>query len=191
MPRSSFTEEQITVLEGVLNEYREIAGKEKVKRKEAIVTRVTRQFVTVHHENNIEVMKKLQNSVRNWLNNRSQELTDKEEYFQKTNWFTVFTSENGDQIKEETQKLTEVAPGSPGSASILPSILHAIPAPSQVIQPHIIKDPPPNFTVPSTILSLRPSPAFFRTHFLPSDPRRLILVSSDHTTHFQSSTVQC
>ncbi|KIJ04326.1 hypothetical protein PAXINDRAFT_11165 [Paxillus involutus ATCC 200175] len=59
-------------------------------------------------------MKKLQNFVRNWLNNRSQELTDEEEYFQKTNWFTVFTSENEDQIKEETQKLTEVAPGSPG-----------------------------------------------------------------------------
>ncbi|KIJ09836.1 hypothetical protein PAXINDRAFT_17093 [Paxillus involutus ATCC 200175] len=78
MPRSSFTEEQITVLEGVLDEYREIAGKEKVKRKEAIVTRVTRQFVTVHHENDIEAMKKLQN------------------------------------IKEETRKLTEVAPGSPG-----------------------------------------------------------------------------
>ena len=61
MPRSSFTEEQITVLEGVLDEYREIAGKEKVKRKEAIVTQVTRQFVTVHHENDIEAMKKLQN----------------------------------------------------------------------------------------------------------------------------------
>ncbi|KIJ08744.1 hypothetical protein PAXINDRAFT_18136, partial [Paxillus involutus ATCC 200175] len=114
MPCSSFTEEQITVLEGVLDEYREIAGKEKVKRKEAIVTQVTRQFVTVHHVNDIEVMKKLQNSVRNWLNNRSQELTNEEEYFQKTNWFTVFTSENGDQIKEETRKLTEVAPGSPG-----------------------------------------------------------------------------
>ncbi|KIJ11604.1 hypothetical protein PAXINDRAFT_15516 [Paxillus involutus ATCC 200175] len=59
-------------------------------------------------------MKKLQNSVRNWLNNRSRELTDEEEYFQKTNWFTVFTFENRDQIKEETRKLTEVAPSSPG-----------------------------------------------------------------------------
>ena len=56
----------------------------------------------------------LRQSVRNWLNNRSRELTDEEEYFQKTNWFTVFTSENGDQIKEETRKLTEVAPGLPG-----------------------------------------------------------------------------
>src|SRR5215469_4122513 len=58
------------------------------------------------------------------------------------------------------------------------------------MQPHIIKDPPPNFTVPFTNLSLRPSPAFFHTHFLPSDPKRLILVSSDHTTFFQSSRVQ-
>ncbi|KIK72790.1 hypothetical protein PAXRUDRAFT_179910, partial [Paxillus rubicundulus Ve08.2h10] len=82
--------------------------------KEAIVTRVTQKFVTVHHENDIEAMKKLQNSVKNWLNNRSWELTDEEEYFQKTNWFTVFTSENANQIKEETRKLTEVAPGSLG-----------------------------------------------------------------------------
>lgn len=61
MARSSFTEEQLTILEGVLDEYREISGQEKVKRKEAIITRVTRQFVTVHHENDMEAMKKLQN----------------------------------------------------------------------------------------------------------------------------------
>src|SRR5215469_17124646 len=58
------------------------------------------------------------------------------------------------------------------------------------MQHHIIKDPPPNFVVLSTNLSFRPSPAFFHTHFLPSDPKRLILVSSDHTTFFQSSKVQ-
>src|SRR4029079_7022229 len=40
-------------------------------------------------------------------------------------------------------------------------------------------------------LSLKPSPFFFQAHFLPSDPNLLILVSSDHTTFFQSSTVQC
>ena len=45
-----------------------------------------------------------------------------------------------------------------------------------------ITDSPPNFTVPSTSLSLSPSPALFQTHFLPSDLRQLILVSSDHTT---------
>src|SRR5215471_15153630 len=58
------------------------------------------------------------------------------------------------------------------------------------MQPHIIRDPPPNFTVSFTSLSLKPSPAFFQTHTLPSDPSLLILVSSDHTTVFQSSTVQ-
>ncbi|KIJ58412.1 hypothetical protein HYDPIDRAFT_34218 [Hydnomerulius pinastri MD-312] len=114
MAHSSFTEEQLTILEGVLDEYREISGQDKVKRKEAIITRVTRRFVTVHHENDMEAMKKLQNSVRDWLNNRSRELTNEEEYFQKTNWFTVFASENSDQIKEETQNLTDIAPGSPG-----------------------------------------------------------------------------
>src|SRR5215471_5850420 len=58
------------------------------------------------------------------------------------------------------------------------------------MQPHIIRDPPPNFTVSFTSLSLKPSPAFFHAHILPSDPSLLILVSSDHTTVFQSSTVQ-
>src|SRR3979490_318569 len=76
------------------------------------------------------------------------------------------------------------------SPSILPSILHAYPGPSQSMQPHTITDPPPNFTVPSTSLSLSPFPALFQAHFLPSDPRRFILVSSDHTTLFQSSRVQ-
>src|SRR5882762_1799477 len=59
------------------------------------------------------------------------------------------------------------------------------------MHPHTIRDPPPNFRVPPTSLSLNPSPAFFQAHFLPSDPSLLTLVSSDHTTLFQSSTVQC
>ena len=62
--------------------------------------------------------------------------------------------------------------------------------PSHSMQPHTISDPPPNFLVSCTTLSLNPSPAFFHTHCLPSDPIRLILVSSDQTTFFQSSTVQ-
>ncbi|KIK74464.1 hypothetical protein PAXRUDRAFT_19842 [Paxillus rubicundulus Ve08.2h10] len=94
MPCSLCTKEQLTLLEGVLNEYHEISGQGKVTQKEAIITRLTQKFVTVHHENDIEATKKLQNFVKNWLNNQSQELTDEEEYFQKTNWFMVFTSEN-------------------------------------------------------------------------------------------------
>src|SRR5258707_13643409 len=74
---------------------------------------------------------------------------------------------------------------------ILPSILHAYPGPSHVIQPHIISEPPPNFWVPSTRWSERASPALFHTHQSPSEPSQLILVSSDQTTLFQSSIVQC
>src|SRR5882762_2311402 len=59
------------------------------------------------------------------------------------------------------------------------------------MHPHTIRDPPPNFRVPPTSLSLNPSPAFFPADFLPSDPSLLTLVSTDHTTLFQSSTVQC
>src|SRR5258705_11520768 len=70
------------------------------------------------------------------------------------------------------------------------AIVQAYPTPSHPKQPHNITCPPPNLSVPSTSLSLRPSP-FFHTHFLPSDPKRLILVSSDQMTLFQSSTVQC
>src|SRR3979490_3354464 len=58
------------------------------------------------------------------------------------------------------------------------------------MQPHTITDPPPNFTVPSTSLSLSPCPALFQAHLLPSDPRQFILVSYYHTTLFQSSRVQ-
>ena len=76
------------------------------------------------------------------------------------------------------------------SASILPSILAAYPGPSQTIQPQIIREPPPNLTIPCTSLSVNPSSGFFHTHFFPSDLKQLILVSSDHITLFQSSTVQ-
>src|SRR5260370_3134418 len=73
---------------------------------------------------------------------------------------------------------------------MLPSILHAIPTPSQVIHPHTMTDPPPNFLVPCTNLSDRGSSTLFHAHFLPSEPRRLTLVSSDHTTLFQPSRVR-
>ena len=76
------------------------------------------------------------------------------------------------------------------SPSILPSILHAYSGPSQNMQPHSITDPPPNFIVPLISLSFSPSLALFQAHFLPSNPRGLILVSSDHTTLFQSFRVQ-
>ena len=62
--------------------------------------------------------------------------------------------------------------------------------PSQVIQPHIMREPPTNFRVLFTSLSLRHSPSPFHAHLCPSDPRQLILVSSDHMTFFQSSIVQ-
>ena len=76
------------------------------------------------------------------------------------------------------------------SPFILLSILDAYPGSSQSMQPHSITDPPPNFTVPLTSLSLSPSPALFQACFQPFDPRYLILVSSDYTTIFQSPRVQ-
>ena len=57
------------------------------------------------------------------------------------------------------------------------------PAPSHVMHPHI-KDPPPNFFVPCTNLSLKPSPSFFHTHILPSDPNNLFW---SHLTKIPSS----
>src|ERR1700742_202979 len=75
------------------------------------------------------------------------------------------------------------------SASILPSTSASSPTPFQPIQPHTMMFPPPNLTVPWTSLLISPSPACFHTHCFPSDPILLILVSSDHITFFQSSTV--
>src|SRR5260221_14776019 len=43
--------------------------------------------------------------------------------------------------------------------------------PSQVIHPHTMTDPPPNFLVPCTNLSERGSSTLFHAHFLPSEPR--------------------
>src|SRR5437764_62835 len=52
-------------------------------------------------------------------------------------------------------------------------------------------DPLPCLTVGIMWLGLKALPGSFQLHFLPSEPNRLILVSSDHMTRFQSSTVQC
>src|SRR5882672_1589475 len=76
------------------------------------------------------------------------------------------------------------------SAFILPSTSASCPTPFQPIHPHTMMFPPPNLTVPCTSLSIKPSPTFFHTHYFPSDPILLILVSSDQMTLFQSSTVQ-
>src|ERR1700761_4048582 len=72
----------------------------------------------------------------------------------------------------------------------LPINLHKYPTPSQVIQPHIMMEPPPNLRVVFTVLSLKHSLGFFHTHFRPSEPNLLILDSSDHISLFQSATVQ-
>ena len=56
-------------------------------------------------------------------------------------------------------------------ATIYPtSILVAYPTPSYIIHPQIMMGPP-NLAVPTTSLTLGPSPGFFHTHLHPSDPR--------------------
>src|SRR5947207_1491525 len=59
------------------------------------------------------------------------------------------------------------------------------------MQPHIIRLPPPCLAVPLTWRSVSLLPSCFHTQLSPSDPIRLTFVSSDQTTRFQSSTVQC
>ena len=76
------------------------------------------------------------------------------------------------------------------SPSILPSILHAHPVPSQDMHPQTITEPPPYLSVPSTSLSVRPSPGNLWAHFLPSELNLLILVSSKKITFFRSTTVK-
>src|SRR4051794_25919270 len=65
------------------------------------------------------------------------------------------------------------------SVSILPSILTKFSTLSHIIQLHTIREPPPNFKVPSISLSLRVSPFIFQVVLSPSDPKRLILDSSE------------
>src|SRR5271163_1538723 len=71
---------------------------------------------------------------------------------------------------------------------------HVHPTPCTVMHPQIIKFPPPCFTVFETCCEMMPPTLlqdFFHTHFRPSEPRRLIFVSSENITRFQSSSVQC
>ena len=74
--------------------------------------------------------------------------------------------------------------------SIVPSIRIEIPTPWAVMQPHIISDPPPNFTVSLIWRGLRVLFSGIQHQLRPSEPNLLIFVSSDHITLFQSSVVQ-
>lgn len=76
------------------------------------------------------------------------------------------------------------------SPSILLSILHASPFQAQDMYPHIITEPPQNFKAPSTSLSVSPSPGNLQAHFLISNPKLLILVSSENINLLQSTIVQ-
>jgi len=60
---------------------------------------------------------------------------------------------------------------------------------SQFIQHHIIKFPPPNFTICLILLGSCLFSLSAHTWSLQSDPNILILVSSDYKTLFQSFTV--
>ena len=68
--------------------------------------------------------------------------------------------------------------------------MHAKPGPWAVMQPQTMIEPPPCFTVWLTWRGWRLSQSRIQHHDLPSEQKRLTLVSSDHTTRFQSSTVQ-
>ena len=77
------------------------------------------------------------------------------------------------------------------SAFIFPWTSTSFPTPFHPIQPHTIRlFPPPCLTIGVVVQSDNGSPYCFQTYTLPSDPMKLILVSSDHNTLFQSSTVQ-
>ncbi|KAF9227772.1 hypothetical protein BS17DRAFT_764170 [Gyrodon lividus] len=96
MPAKIFSNEQTAILE-------RLAGKVKVQKKEDIIAQIVEKVTKVHHRSDIQGMKKLH-----------KEMSDKEEYFRKTNWFSVFMAENTEKIKEKTSTLTDLAPGAPG-----------------------------------------------------------------------------
>src|SRR5205823_4442089 len=76
------------------------------------------------------------------------------------------------------------------SPYILPSILQYFFTPKAPIQPHIITEPPPNFTVGLICCGCKGKFGSFQHHSLPSEPKIKNLLSSDHTTFLQSSIVQ-
>src|SRR4030081_1329789 len=73
---------------------------------------------------------------------------------------------------------------------MLPMIFVRYPVPCAVMQPQTISEPPPCLTVGRQVRLDNVSPRCFQHHTRPSEPRRLILLSSDTTTLYQYSTVQ-
>ncbi len=65
-------------------------------------------------------------------------------------------------------------------AFMVPSMNCSSPMPAAPMQPQTMTLPPPCFTVGKTHLSLYSSPGCCHTRLTPSEPNKLILVSSDH-----------
>ena len=72
----------------------------------------------------------------------------------------------------------------------MPSISVKYPTPPLVMHPQTINEPPPCFTVCWTFFGCNDSPSLNQVQLRPSDPNRLIFVSSEKITRFQSSTLQ-
>ncbi len=65
-------------------------------------------------------------------------------------------------------------------ALMVPSMNCSSPVPAALIQPQTITLPPPCLTVGKTHMSLYSSPGCRHTRLTPSEPKKFILVSSDH-----------
>jgi len=70
----------------------------------------------------------------------------------------------------------------------MPSMKCSLPTPCELIQPQAIKLPQPCFTVGTRFLASYSSFGRRQTYCLPSEPKRLILVSSDHNIWSQKLT---
>ena len=68
---------------------------------------------------------------------------------------------------------------------MFPSMKCNSPTPTALMQPQTMTFPPPCLTVGMTHLSLFSSPCRYHTCLKPSEPNKLIFISSDHRTWFQ------
>ena len=68
---------------------------------------------------------------------------------------------------------------------MFPSMKYNSPTPAALMQPYTMTFPPPCLTVGMIHLSLYSSPDCHHTCLKPSEPNKLIFISSDHKTWFQ------
>jgi hypothetical protein len=130
MPGVSFTDAQVEILIGVIEEYQKITSKDMMAKKTNFITELAKKVALPNEVKDRKAMENFelvsiprivhpvqesednQQSIKNWLLTHGREVKNKSKFFKNIGWYSVFVDRKGEEIKAAVGKLTDSLPGS-------------------------------------------------------------------------------